>query len=196
MRIPKASVGQLQTSCSHGLMHRTKSYRVVTPENAFRRLCSCKVAAAQAPPTAEEQPEPPASRREILFTSAAASCSFLGAPPAWASEQEQPVVSGDATVPPQAKNKLSEASCWQLQSPCSALSNSVAAVVSCCCTAEGYVNAPAQFLRNRQRANGGELVLAPIRGARLRLEVIAAFLLLYWHSFLHSQGLHHQVQSI
>ena len=40
-------------------------------------------------------------------------------------------------------------------------------------------------------------MLAPIRGARLRLEVIAAFLLHYWHSALLCPvtALHHQMQS-
>lgn len=43
--------------------------------------------------------------------------------------------------------------------------------VSCLFDAEPYLSAPAEFLKTRQRANGGEILLAPIRASRQVLEV-------------------------
>ncbi len=41
----------------------------------------------------------------------------------------------------------------------------------CIVHVEPYLSAPAEFLRTRQRANGGEIILAPIRSSRQILEV-------------------------
>ncbi|DBB14116.1 TPA: hypothetical protein ACH3X3_001069 [Trebouxia sp. C0006] len=41
---------------------------------------------------------------------------------------------------------------------------------------EPYLSAPAEFLRTRQRANGGEIILAPIRSSRQILEAAEAAL--------------------
>ena len=41
----------------------------------------------------------------------------------------------------------------------------------CILHVEPYLSAPAEFLRTRQRANGGEIILAPIRSSRQILEV-------------------------
>ncbi|KAL0024482.1 hypothetical protein WJX77_008595 [Trebouxia sp. C0004] len=41
---------------------------------------------------------------------------------------------------------------------------------------EPYLSAPAEFLRTRQRANGGEIILAPIRSSRQILEAAEASL--------------------
>lgn len=75
----------------------------------------------------------------------------------------------------------------------------------CIVHVEPYLSAPAEFLRTRQRANGGEIILAPIRSSRQILEVrsvpgFAAYpaLTSTWHTHAQcnlSHGHYTEVQS-